>query len=94
MNTWELAVLQAVAQLGGQATLAGIYSHLEHLLPLTAHHLRPTRWSGRPAYQHQVRSHISNLRQAGALRWVSRGMYALTSSGRVRLEREGGFVAV
>ncbi|MGH7410329.1 MAG: hypothetical protein ACREJ6_04615 [Candidatus Methylomirabilis sp.] len=85
MNTWEIEILNSVNQLGGEADLRQIYGRLEKNIRLGRDHLRPTRWGGRPAYQHQVRSHISNLCETGQLRWVSRGRYAITAAGRPRL---------
>lgn len=87
MSEWEDAILDAVASAGGEADLSHIYSTLQGTMQLTKQHLRATQWGGRPAYQHQVRSHITNLCQAGALRWVSRGRYALTPGGRTRVRR-------
>ena len=75
MNGWEDAILDAVASAGGEADLSRIYSALQRTMQLTEKHLRATQWGGRSAYQHQVRSHTTNLCQAVALRWVSRGRY-------------------
>ena len=73
---WERLILDAVEDLGDPVHLSNIYLWLERNAPLTDEHLRATRHGGRPAYQHQVRSHISNLCQRGALVRVDVGMYA------------------
>ena len=85
MNTWELAILRTVAEAGGELDLQGIYLGVRGFIRLSAEHLRLTAWSGRPAYHHQVRSHISNLCQANQLRSVARARYMITSAGRSRV---------
>jgi hypothetical protein len=60
---------------------------LRRFIELTPEHLRETEWGGRPAYHHQVRSHVSNLCQPADLRRVSRGQYEITSRGRDRISR-------
>jgi hypothetical protein len=85
MNVWELAILQSVNLLGGEGDLQEIYRTLPRFIQLTPVHLAPTKWGGRPAYEHQVRSHVTNLRQAGELAWKARGRYALTTIGRQRI---------
>lgn len=89
MNIWEIAILKAIHQLGGQATLRQLYNGLHGMIHLTPNHLKATVHGGRPAYQHQVRSHVTNLCQADELIWVSRGCYAITAKGRARLARLG-----
>lgn len=74
---WEQLLLQSVRSLGGKASLPDLYSWLERQNVLTAKHLRSTIYGGRPAYQHQVRSHISNLCEQGTLVRVAPGVYAL-----------------
>jgi ribosomal protein S19E (S16A) len=87
MNRWEIVILTGFHSLGGQADLQGLYGFLEKETPMPKQHLRSTQYGGRPAYQHQVRSHVSNLVQSGALRRVERGRYALTPLGRERLQQ-------
>ena len=88
MNVWDIAILKSIKAKGAQATTKEIYLELESgdFLTLTADVLRETIYGGRPAYQHQVRSHLSNLKQSGDLKWVSRGKYSLTEKGRRRIE--------
>ena len=88
MNVWELAILRAVSELGDNVQLKHIYHRLEKSMSLDSDHLCPTAWSGRPAYQHQVRSHISNLCQARQFRRVARATYEVTAAGRARLRAE------
>lgn len=85
---WELTILKIVLSLDGVASLQQIYRSLEEneFMKLTKNDLKETQWEGRPAYQHQVRSHISNLTQAGDLTRISRGVYAITEKGRRRIQ--------
>lgn len=84
MNLWEVAILKSIICLGGQPDLAEIYERPPAYINLTKDDLRETRWRGRPAFQHQVRSHIANLCQAGELYRVSRGRYSVTQKGERR----------
>ncbi len=90
MNVWEIAILRSVNARGVRATNQEIYSELEsgNFITLTEKDLRRTVHGDRPAYQHQVRSHLSNLTQAGDLQRASRGNYVLTKRGRRRIERK------
>ncbi|MGO8761120.1 MAG: hypothetical protein ACLP2P_04705 [Desulfobaccales bacterium] len=87
MNVWELTILKIIMSIGGKAGLQQIYRSLENgtFMTLTEDHLRETQWQRRPAYQHQVRSHVSNMAQAGDLLKVSTGVYAITDKGRQRI---------
>jgi hypothetical protein len=85
MNTWELAILRTIAEAGGELDLQGIYRGVGGFIRLSGEHLQLTAWSGRPAYHHQVRSHISNLCQVTQLRSVARARYVITSAGRSRI---------
>jgi len=87
MVEWEYGIILAVDELGGSASLQEIYAFLEKKEPLTGRHLQ-AQWEERPAYQHQARSHISNLCQKQELVRVDRGRYALTEKGRARLGRD------
>jgi hypothetical protein len=87
VNAWETVILTGFHSLGGEAGLQALYKFLEKDTPLPRQHLRATRYGGRPAYQHQVRSHVSNLCDSGDLRRVERGRYAITQRGRARLQR-------
>lgn len=78
MHGWENLIFQAFAFLGGTASLQDIYCYLEKSGALTEADMRSTRHGGRPAYQHGVRSYVSNLHEAGKLTRVSRGRYRLT----------------
>ena len=87
MNRWHLAILRAFAETRDGASLQDVYRRLPSLIELTRDHLRPTKHGGRPAFQHQVRSHVTDLRQAAQLRQLARGRYAITALGRARLAR-------
>jgi restriction endonuclease Mrr len=79
---WDRAILQCINSRGGTATCQDIYAHIGGFIVLTQSHLRATVYGGRPAYQHEVRSYLSNLVQRGALDWIKRGTYKLTPLGK------------
>ena len=87
MNVWELTILRIIESLGGTAGLQQVFRSLESgsFMALTEDHLRETKWQQRPAYQHQVRKHASNLAKAGDLTNVSWGVYAITDKGKQRI---------
>ena len=80
--TWAEAILTAIGDLGGKATLKQVYSGVPKYRVLSREHLKETVWGGRPAFQHEVRSFVSGLVASGKLHKVSRGMYQLTEEGR------------
>jgi len=84
MVEWEYAIVEAINDLGGSGTLQELYQALRQREPLTPRHRQP-QWDHRPAYQHQTRSHVSNLVQKGELVRVARGRYALTEQGKSRV---------
>lgn len=90
MNRWEIAILRIIKSRDNYANTKEIYSDLESgiFMSLDDNHLRKTTYGGRPAYKHQVRSHLSNLVQSGDLVRVSKGAYSLTESGRFRADHE------
>ena len=87
MNIWEIAVLKSIEHRGGHANNQQVYADMESGKFITLHpdHLRATEYGGRPAYQHQVRSHLTNLLETGDLVRPLRGNYKLTAQGRRRL---------
>lgn len=93
MNNWEVIVLTGFHSLGGEADLRQLYGYLENSVPLRPHHLQVTKYGGRPAYQHQVRSHVINLYQTCDLQRTARGRYALTKKGRSRLQQVANTLA-
>jgi len=84
---WEKAILKTYDLNGGCADNQKIYENVGKFHPLTEEDLKPTVYSGRPAYVHQVRSHIANLVQSGDLRKARRGEYCLTAKGKNRILR-------
>ena len=87
MNVWEIGVLRGIESRSGSANTQEIYSELEggRFIKLSDKDLRKTEYGNRPAYQHQVRSHLSNLVDTGDLKRLSRGIYLLTAKGRRRI---------
>ena len=92
MNVWEIAILKSIKSLGGEAGLQQIYKELlifKEFLKITKKHLRTTY--GRSAYQHEVRSNVANLMQAGELEQIISGWgepYSLTEKGIKRIDIE------
>ena len=74
---WEQAIYRSIESLGREACLPEIYEKVSDFVDLTDSHLRTTKWGGRPAYHHIVRSYITNMCQLGLLRRVSRGCYRI-----------------
>lgn len=77
MEYWEALIYQCIESMGGEADLQEIYRRLPDFIDLTERNLRITKWGGRPAYHHIVRSYISNMCQSGLLQRVSRGQYRI-----------------
>ena len=88
MFRWGFAILEAIHSLGSEASLSEVYSVLEQHFPLTGQDQKETIYSRRPAYQHQVRNHISNLCQHGSLVRQRRGHYSLSHQGTQRFLNE------
>jgi hypothetical protein len=88
MFRWQYAILEVLTHSRGEADLKDIYHSLEHNFPLDSADTRETRFGGRPAYQHVVRSVMSNLTNRGDVAWVCRGRYRLTEKGKARFAQE------
>lgn len=85
MSDWHIAILKSYDHHGGCADYAQIYETIGKFITLTANHMRATVYGGRPAYQHELRSFVSDLCEAGDLRRVGRGKYCLTAKGKKRI---------
>jgi hypothetical protein len=85
MGNWEIAILKCINGLGNEAMLPQIYRKLGDYILLTNKHKEGSPLSGRPMYQHGVRSVISKLCQKGDLIRVNRGCYSLTRQGGGRI---------
>lgn len=83
---WEYFILRCIDSLGGKVYLEQIYKKIPEFIELNEDHWKEQY--GRPAYQHQIRSHIANLCQSGNLDKISRGEYSLTGEGKEKLLRE------
>lgn len=77
MQNWEGVIHHTIESLGGEADLQEIYDKLHDFIDLTEWHLRVTKWGGRPAYHHIVRSYVTNMCQSGLLHRTSRGHYKI-----------------
>ena len=78
MQNWEGVIYHIVELHGGEADLQLIYKKVPDYIDLTDGHWKVTEWGGRPAYQHEVRSYISNMCQSGLLHRTLRGRYKIT----------------
>ena len=72
-----MVIYQSIESQGREACLQEIYNRLPDFIDFTERHLRATKWGERPAYQHIVRSYISNMCQSRLLRRTSRGCYKI-----------------
>ena len=92
---WHFTILLAFDRHGGEADLVEVYRFVEERQAeaqrfgyeyLPSSQFEPTRWGGRPMYQHTVRSRITNrangLIKRGLVEWVARGRYRLTEAGQ------------
>lgn len=77
MKFWKEAIYKSIESLGGEADLQEIYKSLIDIITLTEWEKRETRWGGRPAYQHIVRSYSSNMCQSGLLCRTKVGRYKI-----------------
>ena len=68
-------VEDAFRNLGGPILLQDIYYWLENHVNLTESELTPSY--GQLTYKHGVRSHISDMVQAGKVKWLDTGLYLL-----------------
>ncbi len=75
--TWEEAILKTIAYLNGEAWLQQLYNNIEQFMRLSDYQKRETQWEGRPAYQHTIRSIVSDLCDKGVLKRTGRGKYAI-----------------
>jgi hypothetical protein len=91
VNIWENSILKSIASLGGEATLPQIYDSIQKFKEMTENDLKKTKWGGRPAFQHQIRSHISNLCQEKSLSRLKTEQkpvrYLLTIKGKSRIQK-------
>jgi hypothetical protein len=83
--TWEIAILKSIRHLGGHGYPDDVYKTVGLFKELTPQHRRATVYGGRPAYYHQVRSHLTNLCQSGDLINNSDAQYSLTPKGAARI---------
>jgi len=84
MENMETALLRIINNRGLQVSNSQIYKALEdgNYFKLQDQHLRATIYGGRPAYRHEVRSYLANLRKKGLIKRVSRGECEITESGK------------
>lgn len=85
--TWQLAILKAfdIPDDANRAlTNKQACRRVQDFKHLEPHH-RILQWGERPAFQNQMRSHISNLCGLGQLKMLKRGLHCITPQGRARL---------
>ncbi|MFH1596237.1 MAG: winged helix-turn-helix domain-containing protein [Pseudomonadota bacterium] len=85
MGDWDTAILMCVRDIGKEAMLQQIYRKIGNYIQLSNKHLEGTQYGGRPAFQHEVRSFISNLCDSGYLVRLDRGVYSITEKGLKRI---------
>ena len=67
MKYWEEMIYRSIESMGGEADLQEIYQKLPDIIALTEKELGATRWGGRPAYYHTVRSYCYASIEVGHL---------------------------
>ena len=87
MESIGIAILRIIHSRGSEASTTQIYASLERgdFFELQKHHWQETIYGGRPAYQHEVRSYLSNMVQSGEIVRLSRGVYAITEKGEKQI---------
>jgi hypothetical protein len=85
--TWQLAILKAF-DIPGQPNRAltdrEAYRRVQHFIHLEPHHLI-FQWGERPAFENQMRSHISDLCDLRQLKILKRNLHCITPQGRTRI---------
>jgi hypothetical protein len=85
--TWQLATLKAFdipSDPNRALTDRQAYRRLQDFKRLEPHHLK-FQWGERPAYENQMRSHISDLCDLGQLKMLKRNLHYITPLGRARI---------
>lgn len=88
MDNFATAILKIIYDNGPKIMTSQIYKVLEgaNYYRLQEHHLEKTIYGGRLAYQHQVRSYLSNMVQDGLAERLERGVYGITELGKKAIE--------
>lgn len=87
-NTWEVAVLKTLVDLGDNAELQDIYDKVRRsgvtiTSDLEALHIKYNE----PNYHIYVRSTLVSLRKKNQVEWIGRGVYSISSEGLERLKK-------
>jgi restriction endonuclease Mrr len=84
MDKLATAILKIIYDNGPKVMTSQIYNAIEKgdYYRLQDHHLEKTVYGGRPAYQHEVRSYLSNMVKDGLAERLVRGVYGITESGK------------
>jgi restriction endonuclease Mrr len=87
MESIETAILRIIFDHRSQVSTSQIYKALEAggYFKLQEHHLTETIYGGRPAYQHEVRSYLSNMVQKGLVERLAWGVYGITELGKRKI---------
>jgi hypothetical protein len=83
---WEIAILMGVKDIGKEAMLQQIYRKIGNYIELSPKHIEGIQYGGRPVFQHEIRSFISNLCESGCLIRLDRGLYSITEKCEKRIE--------
>ncbi len=78
MMDWKTAILRTIQSIGGIVSNKQLYDNINKFKSLTSHQSRETEWGDRPAFQHTIRTYLSNLVKKGLIEKVSRGRHQLT----------------
>jgi len=101
MLDWENAILRTIEFIGGNVSNKQIYDNVSKFKSLSRNQLRETEWGDRPAFQHTIRTYLSNLVKTKLIERVSRGVYRLTEKAeeilpklKIQTESETNAIAV
>lgn len=84
-NTWKIAVLETIRDLGGEGCLEDIYIKIKKYVSITPELQK--FWGNQPYYHHYVRSIIAKLKKSGELKHIDMGVYSIKDKGLERLEK-------
>lgn len=86
-NTWEVAVLKTLVDLGDNAELQDIYDRIKRSGYITITPDLEVITYKQPKYHHTVRGILDDLVDKNQVEWVSRGVYSITIEGLERLKK-------
>ena len=84
MEDWETAIINTIKFCGGEVSNKQIYENIGRYKVLSSEQIKETQWGGRPAYQHTIRTSLSNLVTKGLIERKSRGRYKIVDDSSIQ----------